>query len=227
MLIPTGINCEIGGHAGDATPAARLLASICDNLIIHPNVVNASDINELTENCVVVEGSVLARLLMGTVGLQKVRANRILVILEDMDNPTITEASINSVSAARATLGINCTGVVCLKQPGIATIEFADSGRASGTITDMDTLMQVLKDYQDSYDAVAVITSLGNATSQTELMYEYYVLNTINPWGGIEAMFTHTLSLLLNKPTMHAPIMESDETLNFGLVDPRKAAEVV
>ena len=39
MLVPTGINCEIGGHAGDATPAARLLASVCDQLFIHPNIV--------------------------------------------------------------------------------------------------------------------------------------------------------------------------------------------
>lgn len=27
MLIPTGVDCAIGGHAGDATPAARLLSS--------------------------------------------------------------------------------------------------------------------------------------------------------------------------------------------------------
>ncbi|MCL4252768.1 MAG: DUF3326 domain-containing protein [Anaerolineae bacterium] len=35
MLIPTGIDCQIGGHAGDATPVARLLSSICNHLIIH------------------------------------------------------------------------------------------------------------------------------------------------------------------------------------------------
>ena len=45
MLIPTGIGAAIGGHAGDATPVAQLIASVCDNLVIHPNVVNASDIN--------------------------------------------------------------------------------------------------------------------------------------------------------------------------------------
>src|SRR5689334_14321472 len=48
FLIPTGIGVELGGHAGDAGPASRLLASACDNLILHPNVVNASDINEMT-----------------------------------------------------------------------------------------------------------------------------------------------------------------------------------
>jgi len=50
MIVPTGIGAEIGGHAGDAAPAARLLAAACDTLITHPNVVNASEINELPEN---------------------------------------------------------------------------------------------------------------------------------------------------------------------------------
>ena len=55
LLVPTGIGAEIGGHSGDAGPVARLLASACDNLITHPNVVNASDINELPENGLYVE----------------------------------------------------------------------------------------------------------------------------------------------------------------------------
>src|SRR5207249_2422450 len=66
MLVPTGIGCEIGGHAGDAGPAARLLASVCDRLILHPNVVNGSDMNEMPENALYVESSVLCRLLQGT-----------------------------------------------------------------------------------------------------------------------------------------------------------------
>ena len=65
FLIPTGIGAEIGGHAGDATPAAQLMAETCDTLILHPNVVNASDINEMPANSLYVEGSVIARLLMG------------------------------------------------------------------------------------------------------------------------------------------------------------------
>src|SRR5882672_5255275 len=58
LLIPTGIGSEIGGHAGDAGPVGKLIASCCDNLILHPNVVNASDINEMPENSLYVEGSV-------------------------------------------------------------------------------------------------------------------------------------------------------------------------
>ena len=50
LIVPTGIGAEIGGHDGDAAPVARLLAESCDILITHPNVVNASDINEIPEN---------------------------------------------------------------------------------------------------------------------------------------------------------------------------------
>src|SRR5688572_28073492 len=47
LVVPTGIGAEIGGHAGDAGPVAKMLSVLCDNLILHPNVVNASDINEM------------------------------------------------------------------------------------------------------------------------------------------------------------------------------------
>ncbi|HIA81872.1 MAG TPA: DUF3326 domain-containing protein, partial [Rhodospirillales bacterium] len=36
FLVPTGIGAEIGGHAGDATPAARVIATACDTLVTHP-----------------------------------------------------------------------------------------------------------------------------------------------------------------------------------------------
>ena len=101
MLVPTGIGAEIGGHAGDATPAARLLAGVCDKLIIHPNVVNASDINEMPENGLYVEGSVISRLLMGTVGLQETRSNRVLLVIDEHTDKRVAELAINAASAAR------------------------------------------------------------------------------------------------------------------------------
>jgi hypothetical protein len=65
------VGAEIGGHAGDAMPVAALLASVCDTLATHPNVVNASDVIEIPANCLYVEGSVIARLLQGQLGLQR------------------------------------------------------------------------------------------------------------------------------------------------------------
>src|SRR3989442_5922251 len=79
LLVPTGVGAEIGGHAGDAGPVAKLLGATCDRLILHPNVVNASDINEMPPNALYVEGSVICRLLIGTAELQPVQANHLLV----------------------------------------------------------------------------------------------------------------------------------------------------
>ncbi len=71
LIVPTGIGCEIGGHAGDANPVAKLIGKCCDKLITHPNVVNASDINEMPENTLYVEGSILNRFLRGELYLQE------------------------------------------------------------------------------------------------------------------------------------------------------------
>lgn len=92
LLVPTGIGAAIGGFSGDAGPVARLLAAACDNLITHPNVVNAADINEYPENALYVEGSVLSRLSMGTVGLQKVRPNRIMLVIDKHHDKFFHEA---------------------------------------------------------------------------------------------------------------------------------------
>jgi len=108
LLVPTGIGAEIGGHAGDATPVAALLASVCDTLITHPNVVNASDVIDIPSNSLYVEGSVISRLLMGTVGLQRVRRNRLLVVLGSHHDELFINAAINSVNAARSSYGLIC-----------------------------------------------------------------------------------------------------------------------
>ncbi len=134
MLVPTGIGAEIGGHAGDAAPAARLLGAACDTLITHPNVVNASDINEIPENGLYVEGSVICRLLMGTVGLQRVRSNRVLAVIDAHEDEIFVNAAVNTVSGARASYGLDSPGVVCLDPPVKLRARFASSGRAAGRV---------------------------------------------------------------------------------------------
>jgi hypothetical protein len=230
MLIPTGINCEIGGHAGDATPAARLLASQCDHLILHPNVVNASDINEQTGNCLYVEGSIICRLLMGTIGLRKVRANRILAVTERRgDGNWVVDQVVNTAGAARATLGVDCVGVVELKQgPRMALVQ-SSSGRATGEITNLRPLLAMLRDRRQDYDAVALCTRMSPPIDISVLFDSYFSGEGPNPWGGAEAALTHAISTLLNVPSAHAPTLEDLvlRTHAYGRVDPRKAAEVI
>jgi Protein of unknown function (DUF3326) len=226
VMIPTGIGAEIGGHAGDAGPVVRLLASICDNVITHPNVVNASDINEQRENAFYVEGSVLSRLLLGNIALQPVRKNRILVVIDNHPDECFTNGAINAVNAARATYGLDCASVTKLTHGVKLKVAYTAHGRASGEVSNLDVLVGMLKDRRDEYDAIAV-SSVIDVPAGYHQKYFDAGGTMINPWGGVEAMLTHALSTLLNVPTAHAPMFETREIANSdpGVVDPRMAAE--
>ncbi|MBW8002847.1 MAG: DUF3326 domain-containing protein [Planctomycetes bacterium] len=228
FLVPTGIGAEIGGHAGDATPAARLLAGACDTLITHPNVVNASDINELPENGLYVEGSVLAQLLMGTVGLQKVRANRVMLVIDKHIDSRISDFSINAASAARTTLGLDCPKVIMMDPPIKMRAEYSGSGRAVGRIEYFERLCKVLHENRTEYDAIALAT-ITEVSKEIQLEYFGSHGEMINPWGGVEAMLTHAVSMLFGVASAHAPMLESVEMLEaaLGVVDPRMSAEAV
>ena len=228
LVVPTGIGAEIGGHAGDATPVAGLLASACDTLITHPNVVNASDVIDLPRNALYVEGSVLSRLLMGTVGLQPVRSNRLLVVVDAHPDALFTHAAVNAVSAARASYGLSGGEVVEVIPRLVMDSRFTSTGRATGRVDGLEGLLRTLDERRGSYDAVALSSvidvPLGYHTEYFERAGEM-----VNPWGGVEALLTHALSTLYDVPTAHSPMMESREIANAdpGIVDPRMAAEAV
>jgi len=216
MIVPTGLGCSIGGHAGDAAPAARLLASACDKLIIHPNVVNASDINEMPANSLYVEGGMLDRFLEGEIELQPVRSNRVLVAA----NAPIDVNIINAVNGAHAAAGISLE-IVELSPPLIMRGSLED-GRAVGEVDGWESVVQQVQPFE--FDALAVTTPV-QVDEQTAL--EYLRCGSVNPWGAVEAKASRLISMALNKPVAHAPapteqLKEFDE-----VVDPRKAAEMV
>ena len=228
MLIPTGIGAAIGGHAGDATPVAQLMASVCDNLVIHPNVVNASDINEMPANALYIEGSVLCRLIMGTVGIQPVRANKVLVLLHPHPDRVFTNLAINAVNAARSSYGLNCPRVIEMDRPLVMSPDYTGSERAAGSVEGFENLCYLLDKYRGEYDAIAIASVIS-----TPLHYysDYFSSDgdMVNPWGGVESMLTHTISSMYDLPSAHAPMLESQAVLDIetGVVDPRMAAEVI
>ncbi|WP_161594515.1 DUF3326 domain-containing protein [Marimonas lutisalis] len=228
FLVPTGIGSTIGGHAGDATPAARVIATLCDRVLLHPNVVNASDLNEMPENALYVEGSVLSRLFMGTIGLQPVRANRVLTVMDNHPEPQLRDSTINTVNAARAVFGLTTGPTVLLDPPVRLSATYTASGRASGMVEGVDHLCRLLEERAGTYDAVAFATMID---LPVQYHTEYFESDgeMINPWGGVEAIFTHAVSSLFDVPTAHAPIDESLEIarMSVGQVDPRMAAEAI
>lgn len=228
MLVPTGIGAEIGGHAGDATPAAILLASVCDTLVTHPNVLNASDIIQVPPNTLYVEGSVISRLLMGTVGLRRARANRLLVVVQDHHDRLFKSAAYNAVNAARATYGLQVRDIVDIDPAFRMVAEHSASGTATGQVYGLEHLWSALDRYSGDYDAVA-INSVIEVPSHFH--WDYYKLQgaMVNPWGGVEAMLTHAVSLKYGVPAAHAPMFESREIseMDLDVVDSRMAAETI
>jgi len=228
LLVPTGIGAEVGGHAGDAGPTAQLIAQTCDTLILHPNVVNASDINEMPSNSLYVEGSVITRLLMGTVGLAPRRSNRVLVIVDQHDDELFVNAAVNAVSAARGAYGLCCPKIVVVSPPLAMRAEFTSFGTAAGEINGLERVFMVLDEFIGSYDAAA-LSSIISVPEEFHQGYFDAAGEMVNPWGGVEAMVTHAVSSRFDVPSAHSPMFESRQVANRdpGVVDPRMAAEAI
>lgn len=228
LIVPTGVGAELGGHAGDAGPLTLLFGAICDSVITHPNVVNASDINESPVNTYYVEGSVLTRLLLGNVALQPVRNNKILLVIDEHPDPIFTHAALNATNAARATYGLDCDTVIRLADGVRLRVDYSPSGRAVGEVSNLESLIEQLVEHRSNYDAVA-ISSVITVPPGYHQQYFESAGTMVNPWGGVEAMLTHAISSVLEVPSAHAPMFESQAIANSdpGVVDARMSAEAV
>ena len=226
FIVPTGVGAATGGHAGDACPVLRLIASTADLVLTHPNVVNGSDLNEIPDNAWYIEGSALSRVLMGTIGLYPVRKNRVLVLLGSHPDEFLVDAAINAVNAARASFGLDCPEVIFFRDCHMR-VDFHSSGRATGVVEEVGEIVRVLKEAR-GYDAIAISSRIDTGLSVQD---GYYTGDgsCVNPWGGIEAILTHWLTSFTGRPSAHAPMMESREIdhQKFSVVDPRMAAEVI
>lgn len=215
MIIPTGIGCTIGGHAGDANPAARLLGSVCENLVLHPNVVNASDLNEMPDNAWYVEGSMLDNFLFRKYYLVKPKSNKILCVCNDITEPT----TVNSVNASMKTLGTDIK-LIQLETPLLMQGTIEDD-HATGTFTGANELVRQVSKIH--YDALAIHTKID---VDVKVAMKYLHKGGINPYGAVEALVSKYIAERIEKPVAHAPVEELDDPY-LGVVDPRMAASTI
>ncbi|HDZ27732.1 hypothetical protein LCGC14_0641730 [marine sediment metagenome] len=222
LIIPTGIGCEIGGHAGDANPVAKLIGKCCNKLILHPNVVNASDINEMPDNALYIEGSILDRFLKREIGLKEVFYNKILLAV---NKPAIPD-TINAMNGARMTIGADIEIVELeteLKMKGF----YNKFNVAGGEVQGWEELCQQVSKYD--FDALAIQTDV-HVDKQTKL--DYIRNGGVNPWGGVEAKASKLIADRIGRPVAHAPFIDwskrEDDLCDFyEVVDERLAAEMV
>lgn len=222
LIVPTGVGAAIGGDAGDANPVCKLLASLSDTLVTHPNVVNASDINEMPGNVFYVEGSMLDRFLRGEFCLRQPLQNKILVVA----NRPVTALTVNAVSAAKVTIGAD-VHILGLDTP-LRMVSTFEDGRATGDVLGWQELAEQVQGA--NYDALAIHTPIEVSR---EVALSYYRTGGVNPWGGVEAKASKLIASALDKPVAHAPLenTSSDDTELFNItnevVSPRMAPEAI
>ena len=219
FIIPTGLGCAIGGDAGDAVCSVNLIASICDRLIVNPNAVNASDINEMASNCLYVEGSLIDSFLEGNLSLRESWRNNILLVV----NAPVSPHTVNSVNAARVSLGVDIE-IAELDEPLVMKGWLRGDGTAGGDVVGILSLLQQVTEH--GFDALAEQSPID---VEVHVIEHYLKHGGVNPWGGIEARTSRRIAQALRKPVAHAPMQrEGDYFTNYcEMTDPRMSAEMV
>ena len=170
---------------------------------------------------------------MGTLALGAVHSNRILLLMDKIDHPWIHSSYVNCFNAARASYGLKGELLIEIYPPIDMTAEYTSSQRASGRISKLEHLFKVIDNNRNEFDALALATAIHFPSSIKNNYFETEE-ELVNPGGGVEALFTHTLSQIYNCPSAHAPMLQIEELKEFLegkepaiVVDPRKAAEVI
>ncbi|MFB2893601.1 DUF3326 domain-containing protein [Aerosakkonemataceae cyanobacterium BLCC-F50] len=224
LLVPTGIGAAIGGYAGDALPVARAIASCCDRLITHPNVLNGAMLYWPLPNAFYVEGYALDRFAAGNWGLSPVHQNRVGLILDRAIEPELQLRQLQAADAARATLGLNLTEYIVTDAPLGVELRISGSGISWGTIANPDSLLRAAEKLisQAGAQAIAVVARFPEDIA-TEAQDNYRQGKGVDPIAGAEAVISHLIVRTFQIPCAHAPALNSyppDPQLS-----PRSAAE--
>ena len=225
QVVPTGIRCEVGGYAGDATPATNLLAAAADFVVTHPNAVNASDLNEMAANVLYVEGKTLDDFLLGHLALRPTIANRVGTFIDPTGSEQVDEI-VHVLNAARSVAGIACTDAVMLAEAVGARIEWTAAGCASGTVAAPDVILDgVAALVGAGAQAVGGVSVIDGVTRE---MCERHVRGELpNPSGAVEAIITHLVSKVFRIPCAHAPLPYYAEVKDRSTDNPRASAEFI
>ncbi len=150
------------------------------------------------------------------------RSNRVLVVIDRHEEIAYSNAAINAVNAARACYGFDCPRIVMLDPPVKLVSEYTSTGRAAGRVDNLSDFLDGIRPFLPEADAIAVSSVIA---VPPEFHQDYFDSDgaMVNPWGGVEAIFTHSLSLLYGMPTAHSPMIESEEieSIDPGIVDPQ------
>ncbi len=224
LIIPTGVGASFGGYAGDANPVAKLLASQCDYLLTHPNVVNGAVLSDPPSNLIYLEGFLLDQFLLGNIGINPLRQNKIGVIFDRAVSEERLEYEVNVLNALKVFYGCEILCWTVTEQPLNIIPSINSFGFSEGRIDNLHSLLQAANKLMDKG-----VTAIGIccAIPDLELNTEYISGIGIDPIGGIESIISRTVSAYTGLVSAHAPVLTDSEKVNYKNISPLSAAEYI
>ena len=223
MVIPTGIGCDLGGYAGDALPAARLLAAASGCLITHPNVMNGAALYWSDRRIHYVEGWSLNRFAAGDLLLRPVSRQRIGLLLDAGIEEPLRRRHVQAADACRASLGLEIGPVVTTDLPLEVQLERGPSGSSWGRLAQPDALIRAAERLVAAGATALAVVARFPDDDGSDALAAYRQGSGVDALAGAEAVISHLLSRQFGLPCAHAPAL-APLPLEPDL-DPRAAAE--
>lgn len=223
MVLPTGIGCVLGGYAGDALPAARLLAAASGCLITHPNVMNGAALYWSDPRIHYVEGSALDRFAAGDLLLRPIRRQRVGLLLDAGIEEELRLRHLQVADGCRATLGLEIGPVVTTDAPLVVSLRQGPSGASWGSLERPDALLRAGEALQQAGATAIAVVARFPEDPESESLAAYRGGSGVDVLAGAEAVISHLLTRHLGIPCAHAPALSPLEP-NPEL-DPRAAGE--
>ncbi len=225
LIIPTGIGCDVGGYAGDAIPAARLLASASECLITHPNVMNGGSLYWSDPRIQYVEGYSLNLFAAGEVFLKPVRQQKVGLLFDSGLEPDLKKRHLQVADGCVASLGLDIGPAITTERAIGINLKKGLSGSSWGNIKEPDVLLRGAEKLKKAgATAIAVITRFPDDSDELETRL-YQQGKGVDIIAGAEAVISHFLVKHLLIPCAHAPGL-APLAINYDL-DPRTSAEEI
>lgn len=242
MVVPTGIGASIGGYAGDANPAAKLLAKASDLLITHPNVVNGAMMTDIPQNIAVVEGYHLDRFFAGQVALRNNVKHKIAVVVDSAASEEERDLTLACMRAAKHVYGVDIMDEIFYTDEDVEANDLKQ-------IKNFRSMLRACKAAQDSGATALAILCVLDEDEESNEAKAYQTGMGYDPIGGIEARISHLAAQMTLLPCAHAPIirtknekqnsqyrsfdsgvgnlavLQKEETVKLSELDPRVTAE--
>jgi len=225
LIIPTGIGCSVGGYAGDAIPAARLLAAASECLITHPNVMNGGSLY-WPDSCIqYVEGYSLNLFVAGEVFLKPVRQQKVGLLLDAGLEADLKKRHLQVADGCVASLGLDIGPVITTERAIGINLKKGLSGSSWGNIEEPDVLLRAAEKLKKAgATAIAVVTRFPDDSDELETKL-YRHGNGVDIIAGVEAVISHFLVKNLLIPCAHAPAL-APLPIDYDL-DPRASGEEI